>query len=87
AGALEVPPELLGLPADAPVARIPLMSGDIYVDRDDPSVIRKLLHFGVQNLYDANLDEWIVIDEVSTDPREVTVPQECLDARDSAEAQ
>jgi hypothetical protein len=60
------------------------MSGDIYVDRDDPTVIWKLLHFGVQNLYDVNLDEWIVIDEVSDTPGEVSLPQECADASSSA---
>ncbi|MEO6989259.1 MAG: hypothetical protein ABI239_11495 [Aquihabitans sp.] len=79
ASAIEVPPEVLGLPEDAPVARVPIMSGDIYVDREDPSVIWKLLHFGVQNLYDVDLDEWIVIDEVSDAPGEVTLPQECAD--------
>lgn len=80
ASALEVPTEALGLPDDAPVARVPIMSGDIYVDREDPAVIWKLLHFGVQNLYDVDLDEWIVIDEVSDAPGEVSLPQECADA-------
>lgn len=79
ASAVEVPAEMLGLPDDAPIARVPIMSGDIYVDREDPAVIWKLLHFGVQNLYDVNLDEWIVIDEVSDAPGEVSLPQECAD--------
>lgn len=79
ASAVEVPPELLGLPDDAPVARLPLMSGDVYIDREDPTVIWKLLHFGVQNLYDVDLDEWIVIDDVSDDPGEVSLPEECAD--------
>lgn len=84
AAAIEVPTEALGLPDDAPVARIPVMAGDIYVDREDPGVIWKLLHFGVQNLYDANLDAWIVIDDASSTPGDVSLPQECVDARAAA---
>ena len=78
--ALEIPPDALDLPDTVPVVRVPIMSGDIYVDRDDPSKIWKLLHFGVQNLYDVDLDEWIVIDEISETPGEVVLPDECLEA-------
>jgi hypothetical protein len=78
--AVEVPAEELGLPADVPVVRVPVMSGDIYVDREDPAKIWQLLHFGVQNLYDVDLDEWIVIDEISDAPGEVSLPEECADA-------
>jgi hypothetical protein len=56
-------------------------AADIHgADREDPAAIRKLLHFAVQNLYDADLDEWIVIDEVSDAPGEVSLPEECIDA-------
>ena len=65
-----------GIGEDVPV-RIPLMAGDIYVDADDPSMLRQLLHFGLQNLYDPNLDEWILIDEHSDEPGEVILPRSC----------
>jgi len=63
-------------PDDLPL-RVPLMAGDIYVDADDSSHIRQLLHFGVQNLYDPNLDEWIFIDTTDEDPRAISLPAEC----------
>jgi hypothetical protein len=68
----EVPP----LPG-VPQLRIPLMSGDIYVDADDPTQFRQVLQFGLQNLYDPSLDEWIVIDETDSSPGEVALPEEC----------
>ena len=69
-----------GIGEDVPV-RIPLMAGDIYVDADDPSMLRQLLHFGLQNLYDPNLDEWILIDEHSDEPGEVILPRSCARQR------
>ncbi len=57
--------------------RVPLMAGDVYADADNPEVVRRLLHFGLQNLYDPNLDEWILIDEVSDQPGTVELPAEC----------
>lgn len=39
-----------------------------------------MLRFGVQNLYDAQLDEWMVIDEAEPVAGEVTLPEECADA-------
>ena len=77
-GTVDLPSDLLG-DTGVPL-RVPLMAGDIYVDADDPSSIRQLLHFGVQNLYDPNLDEWILVDETSADPREVELPEECVAA-------
>lgn len=78
-GVLEVAPEDLGI-SDVPVIRIPLMSGDIYVEAEDSTVFRKVLQFGVQNLYDAQLDEWMVIDTATTEPGRVVLPDECDDA-------
>lgn len=57
--------------------RIPFLEADIYVDRKDPSKIWKLLHFGFQNLYDPNLDEWIVIEEMKDGPGKIKLPPAC----------
>jgi hypothetical protein len=73
-------PEVIPPIPGAPQIRIPIMSGDIYVDRKDPTKLSKLLHFGLQNLYDTNLDEWIVIDHSKTSAGEVTLPDECASA-------
>ena len=73
----EPPAELIGPIEGVPQIRIPIMSGDIYVDRDDPTKFWKVLQFGLQNLYDANLDEWIVVDEIDPSPGTVTLPDEC----------
>lgn len=77
---LDLPPGLVpGLDASVQV-RLPLMAGDIYVDVDDHHTFWKVLHFGLQNLYDPDLDEWIVIDEVQPVAGEVTLPEECAAA-------
>lgn len=76
-GVIDLPPGLLPGLEGAPQVRLPVMSGDIYVDAADPTKIWQLLHFGVQNLYDPNLDEWIVIDEIDTAAGTVTLPDEC----------
>jgi hypothetical protein len=57
--------------------RIPLMSGDLYVDRDDPKKLWQLLQFGIQNLYDPEQDEWIFVDKISSEAGDVTLPDEC----------
>lgn len=76
-GVVDLPPGLIPGAENAAELRLPLMSGDIYVDIDDPTKIWQLLHFGVQNLYDPNLDEWIVIDDIDSAPGSVTLPAEC----------
>lgn len=58
----------------------PLMEGDFYVDQDDPTTFWKVLHFGLQNLYDPQLDEWMVIDSWKHKPGKVTLPEECAAA-------
>ena len=58
--------------------RIPLMSGDIYVDREDPSRFWQVLQFGIQNLYDLEQDEWIRIDKIEDDAGAVELPDECV---------
>ncbi len=57
--------------------RLPFLSADIYVNQKDSSKIVKILHFGLQNLYDPNLDEWIVINQFDDCPGEVTLPPPC----------
>lgn len=76
----EPPPSLTGTIPGVPQIRIPIMAGDIYVDREDPTRFWKVLQFGLQNLYDKNLDEWIVIDQIDPGPGTVTLPEECASA-------
>jgi hypothetical protein len=59
-------------------ARIPLMSGDFYVDRNDSKQFWQVLHFGFQNIYASDLDEWMIMDSFRRGPGKVTVPEECL---------
>jgi len=60
--------------------RFPLMLGDFYVDRKDPTKFWQVLHFGLQNLYDEQLDEWIVMDSFDRGAGTVTLPEECATA-------
>ena len=57
--------------------RVPITEIDIYLDRDDPNIFRKVLHFGFQNLLDPNLDEWFTVDRIEEGPGEVVLPCEC----------
>jgi hypothetical protein len=58
--------------------RVPIALADIYVDRDDPSIWWQLLQFGLQNIYDPALDEWAIIQHVSSrPPPEVILPPAC----------
>jgi hypothetical protein len=66
--------------------RLPLMSGDIYVDREDPSRFWQVLQFGIQNLYDPEQDEWIRIDKIETDAGPVELPDECVNAESPPDA-
>lgn len=58
--------------------RFPIASADIYVCRKDPTKFVKVLHFGLQNLYDPRLDEWIVIEKRSSHPGNIQIPPVCL---------
>lgn len=53
------------------------MSGDLYVARNDPERRWQVLQLGIQNVYDAEQDEWIHIDEVGSKPGKVELPDEC----------
>ncbi|MFR9673164.1 hypothetical protein [Streptomyces sp. TR02-1] len=60
--------------------RFPLALGDIYVDRNDPGTFWQVLQFGVQNLYDPELDEWLVMDTFTHKTGKVTLPPQCARA-------
>ncbi|WP_405779265.1 hypothetical protein [Streptomyces sp. NBC_00859] len=57
--------------------RFPLALGDVYVDQDNRSTFWQVLQFGVQNLYDPELDEWLVMDTFGHRPGRVTLPRRC----------
>ncbi len=76
-GVLELPEGIAPEIEEITTLRLPLMAADVYVDADDHERFAKVLHFGVQNLYDPNLDEWIVIDKTEETPGTVELPEEC----------
>ncbi|GHJ35603.1 hypothetical protein [Streptomyces sp. TS71-3] len=57
--------------------RFPLALGDIYVDQGNRGTFWQVLQFGVQNLYDPELDEWLVMDTFEHQAGTVTLPAEC----------
>lgn len=57
--------------------RFPIALADIYVDQKDPTKFWQVLHFGLQNIYDPELDEWIVINKMSSCPGEIHLPAAC----------
>jgi hypothetical protein len=57
--------------------RFPVALGDIYVDQRDPSRFWQVLQFGVQNLYDPALDEWLVMKTFEHKAGTVTLPRLC----------
>jgi hypothetical protein len=57
--------------------RLPLALGDIYVDQRDPSQWWQVLQFGIQNLFDPQLDEWFTMTTFSHHPGRVTLPAQC----------
>jgi hypothetical protein len=69
---------VLGPPELRPgVLRWPIMHGDFYVHWTDSSKFWKVLHYGLQNLLDPALDEWIIIHKFTDAPGAVTLPAEC----------
>jgi hypothetical protein len=57
--------------------RLPMMQGDFYVHWSDSSKFWQVLHYGLQNLLDPALDEWIIMHTFSDASGEVTLPAEC----------
>ena len=68
---------VLGPPQPGETIRIPLAEADFYVDRGDPAKIWQVLHFGLQNLFDPALDEWIRMRNFRQRPGQVVLPPEC----------
>ncbi|MBE1604399.1 hypothetical protein [Actinopolymorpha pittospori] len=61
--------------------RLPFALGDIYVDQKNPGTFWQVLQFGVQNLYDPQLDEWAVMNTFQHKPGTVTLPAQCQPPR------
>ena len=57
--------------------RFPLALADIYVDQRDRGTFWQVLQFGVQNLYDPQLDEWLRMDTFRHKPGRVGLPNRC----------
>ena len=57
--------------------RFPLALADIYVDQRDRGTFWQVLQFGLQNLYDPELDEWAKMDTFVHKPGTVTLPRRC----------
>lgn len=64
-------------------ARFPVLIADFSVDRSDSHKFRQVLHFGLQNLHDPSLDEWIVMQTFSDKPGNVVLPDACTNATPS----
>ncbi len=76
---------IAGLPSSATTEpglaiRIPILIADFSVDSSDPTKFWQVLHFGFQNLYDPNLDEWITMQTFSATPGNVVLPSVCRNA-------
>jgi hypothetical protein len=60
--------------------RLPIALGDIYVDQKDPGQWWQVLQFGLQNLFDPQLDEWFTMTTFSHRPGKITLPPSCARA-------
>jgi hypothetical protein len=57
--------------------RFPLALGDIYVDQRNRGTFWQVLQFGVQNLYDPELDEWLRMETFRQQRGVVRLPARC----------
>jgi hypothetical protein len=57
--------------------RLPIALGDVYVDQKDRSQWWQVLQFGLQNLFDPELDEWFRMTTFNQRPGKVTLPARC----------
>jgi hypothetical protein len=57
--------------------RFPLALGDIYVDQRNRGTFWQVLQFGVQNLYDPEMDEWLRMQTFRHQPGVVRLPARC----------
>ncbi len=56
---------------------IPLTSSDLYVGQGRHTTWWQVLHFGLQNVYAPDMDEWIKMRTWSLKPGKVQLPAEC----------
>jgi hypothetical protein len=75
--AYDLPPGVVPSFGGGVQVRIPVLQGDVYVDRRDHTKVWQVLHFGIQNLYATDLDEWIVMDDFRRGAGKVELPEEC----------
>ena len=59
--------------------RFPVLIADFYSDQKDPNKLWQVLHFGFQNLFDPELDEWIIIDKMETRGGQLILPPRTID--------
>jgi len=59
--------------------RFPVLIADFYSDQKDPNKLWQILHFGYQNLFDPELDEWIIIDKMERRGGELILPPRTID--------
>ncbi len=57
--------------------RFPLALADIYVDQRNRGTFWQVLQFGLQNLYDPELDEWLRMETFRAQPGAVRLPARC----------
>ncbi len=57
--------------------RLPFALGDVYVDQHNRGTFWQVLQFGVQNLYDPELDEWLRMDTFRHRAGTVRLPARC----------
>ena len=57
--------------------RFPIALADVYVGQGNRSRWWQLLQFGVQNLFDPELDEWGMLDRFRLEPAPVSLPNRC----------
>ena len=66
-----------GPPEPGNVLRFPIAEGDFYVDQNNRGRFWQVLHFGFQNLFDPDLDEWIRMKTFKLRPGNVELPDRC----------
>lgn len=57
--------------------RVPIALGDIYTGQQDPSQWWQVLQYGLQNIYDPQLDEWFTMTSFTHQPGQVKLPARC----------
>ncbi|MET8355449.1 hypothetical protein [Micromonospora sp. NPDC005171] len=67
----------LGVVAPGPAAAPLPRAAQAYVDQRDSTRWWQVLQFGLQNLFDPELDEWFTMDTFDHRPGEVTLPDRC----------